>query len=139
MSLEFQSPPESIEGERIFLKARALDQAPELFHLIDSNRAHLRRWMPFEESTKVQADTEKYLQKSIEERTLGTTYSYTIYEKSTNQMIGSIGCHSIRWEHRSCEMGYWISESAQGNGYIGEALCMSPYLMSRPCQCGHAM
>jgi len=115
-------PPTLIEGSKIILRARHVNQSVELFRLIDSNRLYLREWMPWEEQTKTTEDTREYLQKATQGWLDKTLFDYSIYDKKSEQMIGSFGIHAIQWVKRSCEIGYWICENYQGQGYVSEAL-----------------
>jgi len=89
------SPAKVIQGNRIRLLARANDQAAEMFLLIDKNRDHLNKWMPWVEKTRKVEDSLAYLE---------TAQSW--------------------WDKRTCELGYWIDEAHQGRGYVNEAVLL---------------
>ena len=36
--------------------------------------------------------------------------------------MGNLGVHTIAWESRCCELGYWILGDFEGRGYMGEAI-----------------
>ena len=36
--------------------------------------------------------------------------------------MGNLGVHTIAWESRRCELGYWILGDFEGRGYMGEAI-----------------
>lgn len=120
--LENPRPSRDISGERILLKARAIDQAPAMFALIEQNREHLRPWMPWEEFTKSIADSKAYLELAAQWWDKGTTFDYSLYEKTSGRMMGSFGLHSLDWEKRTCHLGYWIGREFEGQGYVNEAV-----------------
>jgi RimJ/RimL family protein N-acetyltransferase len=49
-------------------------------------------------------------------------FDYGIYLLDSDRYMGSLGVHSIRWDNKNCELGYWIGEEFQGQGYISEAV-----------------
>ncbi len=114
--------PNLIEGERILLIKRSLDQATELFSLIDQNREHLEAWMPWAKKTKTQKDTEEYLRNAIKEWNEAQLIDFSIYLKQGNSLIGSAGLHTLRWETKTCEVGYWLGKKFEGQGYVSEAV-----------------
>lgn len=113
-------PHEIIRLNRVTLKTRNFDQAEDLFQLIDQSREHLKPWMPWEESTKTVEDTRNYLKTAIDWWQKRTTFDFSIYENSSQKIIGSFGLHSIDWPNRSCALGYWLGAEAVGHGYITE-------------------
>ena len=36
--------------------------------------------------------------------------------------MGNLGVHTIAWESRCCELGYWILGDFEGRGYMSEAI-----------------
>lgn len=115
-------PPTQVDGPRIQLKARSRDHAEEMFAMIDRNRQHLRPWMPWESVTLKVEDSAAYLDMTISWREKRSTFDYSIFESSTFKMIGSFGIHSINWDRKTCELGYWIDKASEGNGFITEAV-----------------
>lgn len=124
-------PPNIVEGERIVLKARLKAQAAEMFSLIDSNRAHLKPWMPWESTTKTESDSLAYLELAQGWWEKGSTFDYSVFDKSSSKMIGSFGLHSINWEKKTCEFGYWICHTHEGKGLVTEALLLGENLANQ--------
>jgi RimJ/RimL family protein N-acetyltransferase len=115
-------PPELIETDRLILRARSTDHAEESFALIDRNRSHLKPWFPWESTTLGVADAKGYIELTKKWWETGSTFDFSVFEKSSGKLIGSFGLHTINWEHRRCEIGYWISHDKQGMGYVSECL-----------------
>lgn len=114
--------PKTITGKKIQLKARTIDQAQDLYNLIDKNRDHLKLWMPWVEGTKSVEDSKKFLQLMTDEWNEARVFDYSIYDIKTNKLIGSFGLHSINWSTKSCALGYWIDKDYEGKGCILEAV-----------------
>jgi RimJ/RimL family protein N-acetyltransferase len=119
---EILTPKDLLTGDRVMLVARTLEQAPELFSLIDKNRDHLKNWMPWIGSTKSISDLSSYIESAISWWQHATTYDFTIYHLATHKIIGSAGLHSIDWEKQSAAIGYWIDYDHEGHGFIVESV-----------------
>jgi ribosomal-protein-serine acetyltransferase len=93
--------------------------AQELFRLVDSNRIHLRQWLPWLDSQKNTADSLQFIRvtrdqfRNKESMTMGVWYQ--------DSLCGVIGYHRIDWMNRSSMIGYWISSDRQGKGIMTEA------------------
>ena len=124
MSALYQEPDKNIIGERILLKKRNPEQATQMFALIDKNREHLRTWMPWEENTKTVEHSKAYLDLAVGWWESRKAFDFSLFEKSSSEMIGSFGLHSLNWDKKTCELGYWIDSSFQGKGYISEAVLL---------------
>ncbi|MBX3017058.1 MAG: GNAT family N-acetyltransferase [Bdellovibrionaceae bacterium] len=118
----FPKPPREIETERLLLRARDVNQAREMFALIQSSREHLRPWMPWEEQTKSVDDSKDYLALATNWWETGRNFDFSVYEKKSGEMIGSFGLHTIDWANRSCHVGFWMGARFAGKGFVSEAL-----------------
>jgi len=47
---------------------------------------------------------------------------YLIFEKQSNRFIGVCGMHRPEWTIPKVELGFWCRKSAQGNGFMSEAV-----------------
>lgn len=118
----FPKPPREIETERLLLRARDVNQAREMFSLIQSSREHLRPFMPWEEQTLEINDSKDYLALATSWWEAGRNFDFSVYDKATHQMVGSFGLHTIDWETRTCHVGFWMGAAFTGKGYVSEAL-----------------
>lgn len=88
----------------------------EIFHLIDQNRAHLRRWLPFVDGTRGIEDSRAFRKSSLERYARDGSFDAVIVQD--DRPVGVIGLHWIHWSHRSTSLGYWLAEGAQGRGLM---------------------
>lgn len=93
--------------------------AEAIFTAIDANREHLRRWLPWVEPTQSVEDTRAYIRESMAQNSSGTRLSTFILEGE--HLVGSVGVVRFDKDHRSCELGYWLSEERQGRGIVTKA------------------
>lgn len=92
------------------------DHASELFELIDGNREHLKKWLPW-------LDNNRYLQNTIDFITFSRkqfteSVSLTMAIKYRGKIAGVIGFHKVDWQNHSTGIGYWLGESYQGKGIV---------------------
>ncbi len=95
--------------------------AEALFALVDTNRAHLRAWLPWVDETRTVEDIRAFLRRALRQWADGRGVQCGIWERGL--LAGSIGQHPIDWLNRSANLGYWLGEAYQGRG-----------LMTRACQ-----
>ncbi|MCK4662969.1 MAG: GNAT family N-acetyltransferase [Bacteroidales bacterium] len=107
---------EIIIDNEIKLKEIDIDDANEIFDLIDNNREYLREWLPFVDTTKKVEDTLNFIKsvrnKNFEEREITTVIIYK------GQKVGVIGFRDTDKLNHRTEIGYWLAKKYQGNGII---------------------
>lgn len=97
------------------------------------NREHLEPWEPKrgEGFYSVQSWTQK-LVKLQEIHRLGIGYYLLIIERQTGTMLGMISFSQVvRFPSHSCQLGYSLSQQAQGRGVMQRALRMAVDYMFR--------
>ncbi|HEY3828087.1 MAG TPA: GNAT family protein [Solirubrobacteraceae bacterium] len=93
--------------------------ALELHALIDANRAHLARWMPWAAS-QTEADTIQFIRAT--RRQLAENDGFQAAVLSAELIVGVAGYHSVDWPNRATSIGYWLAADAQGRGTMTEAV-----------------
>ena len=90
--------------------------AKELFNLIDSDRKHLSKWLPWVPLTKSIKDSKKFIKSSIiafaENRSMVCAIKYQ------ENIVGVIGYNIINHSVKKVDIGYWIGSRYQGRGII---------------------
>jgi len=92
--------------------------APELFALIDRNREHLRRWLPFPEHTRSVEDSRKFIESRLKALAQGTGLALGIWHQGRLAGVIGLRIHPFR---RGAEIGYWLGEEFQGRGLVTRA------------------
>jgi ribosomal-protein-serine acetyltransferase len=100
------------------LRAVQERDAEELHALIEANREHLARWLPWP-ARQTLADTERFIAGSCRQLAHDDGFHAAIFDP--NRIVGVIGFHGIDWEHRATSLGYWLGQGAQGRGTMTEA------------------
>jgi len=103
-------------SDRHELRLLQLQDAPELFALVDANRAHLRVWLPWLDRNLTVADTRQFIRFSLEQLAeqsgLITSICYD------GQMVGVVSFNRFDWQNRQAIIGYWLAASHQGRGLM---------------------
>jgi len=87
--------------------------AAELHDLVEANREHLARWMPWAAGQDL-AGTERFLAEAGEQLARDDGFQAKI--APAGEIVGVAGFHSVDWINRHTSIGYWLAEDAQGRG-----------------------
>jgi ribosomal-protein-serine acetyltransferase len=101
------------------LKLITEQDAPTLFHLIETNRAYLRQWLPWIDATQTVHDELAFIRSAQTQFQANETISCSIWYQG--QVVGTIGYHPFNRIKRSVEIGYWLAAQFQGNGIVTKA------------------
>jgi ribosomal-protein-serine acetyltransferase len=102
-------------GEGLVVRTYVLDDAQELFALIDANRERLRPWMFWEQLTRSPDDSRAFIQRCLRSDD---------YEGNglwlDGRLIGGMGL-MLDLPVNSGEVGYWIDAVHEGRGIVTRA------------------
>ena len=93
--------------------------APEVFAVVDRERAYLREWLPWVDVTTEVEVTSNFIRTSLQQFASNDGFAAGIWRGG--EFIGGIGTHKIDWLYRKVEIGYWIAQRFQGQGIITDA------------------
>jgi ribosomal-protein-serine acetyltransferase len=108
----------SIDGRHSLRLLEEAD-ADELYAVIERNREFLSEWMPWA-ATQTPEDTLAYIRRSRQQ--LADNLGFQLAILAEDGIVGVIGFPRLDWDNRSASIGYWIAESAQGQGTVTEAV-----------------
>lgn len=100
----------------IVLKPISLDMVSDIYNTIDTEREYLRVWLPFVDNTLDDSVIYAFVSSKLETGQI----VFTIYDN--DKFVGLIGFHNLHNANRKAEIGYWLSEKAQGKGIITQAV-----------------
>jgi ribosomal-protein-serine acetyltransferase len=98
------------------LRLLAQKHAAELFALTDSNRAHLREWLPWLDGIRRVSDTAEFIAKA--DAVFRESRAFTVGIWQGPRLAGVIGHNRIDWDNRVTQFGYWLAAAHQGRGII---------------------
>lgn len=112
--------PQIIQTPRLILRVvlPTLENAETIFKLIENNRDYLEAWQGHFEYLHNVDDVLKKLEQRYCQIDENKGMLFGIYKNE--KFIGRIRFFNIK--DKSCEIGYWLIESENGNGFMTEAL-----------------
>ncbi|MFD0675335.1 MULTISPECIES: GNAT family N-acetyltransferase [unclassified Paenibacillus] len=106
----------SYEDGELELRLCEVKYAAQLYELVNNNRAHLREWLPWVDSTRSAAYTQMFLESCV--RQLAANNGFNCFLFYRGELAGNIGLHSIDWTHRKTSIGYWLASGYEGKGLM---------------------
>lgn len=103
----------------IELRLPHASDAQELFRLIDSDRLHLRQWLPWVDYETTLAESLEFVQRSQLQYEKKEGFQLGIFYQGS--LSGVIGYHTINWPGRHVEIGYWLNSAFEGRGIMTRA------------------
>ena len=90
--------------------------ALELFKLVDSNRTHLREWLPFIDNYQSVTAATRFIARN-RNKSSGTT-ALAMGIVVGEMLAGVVTFDYIDWNNRAALIGFWLGKSFQGNGIV---------------------
>ncbi|MEL6658611.1 MAG: GNAT family protein [Bacteroidota bacterium] len=111
-----------IETERLVIRCYQPQDAELLKRSIDESLEHLLPWMTWakNEPESIQVKRER-IRRFRGEFDLGLDYTFGIFSRDEQQLIGSTGLHT-RIGKNAREIGYWINANYVQQGYATETV-----------------
>lgn len=102
--------------EAAYLKPLDIEDTKDVFALVDSNREYLRRWLPWVDGTRSEADSRIFIEGTKKQFAEGDGFQVGIWYEG--KLAGVCGFHKIDWKDRKTEIGYWLGEPFEGHGLM---------------------
>ncbi len=107
-------------NDKLSLKIPALEDAENIFNVIDKDREHLRNWLPWVDKTISVQDTINNITERIEKFNKKEAAAFCAYYE--NKWIASVGFISLDNIDKEGEIGYWLSSDFEGKGLMTECV-----------------
>lgn len=102
--------------DRISLESLDENHTIEMFDLIDSNRQHLREWLPWVDPMQTIDNLRNHISYCKQLQAAGTDFPFAI--KYNGKIAGRIGIHYIHQHNKIASIGYWLGDGYQGKGIM---------------------
>lgn len=103
-------------SDKIIIEHLHKAHAAELFAHTDANRAYLRQWLPWLDTTRSILDTAGFIDFAIEQYAAGGGPNFVIvYE---GEICGVAGFHTLDTQNKTGAIGYWLGEKHVGKGIV---------------------
>ncbi len=114
--------PDELLGPRVRLRPYREDDAQQLWEAIEESREHLGAWLPWVKDYGDRSDANITVRR-LQARWLQREDLVTgIFDQASGRLLGGSGLHRMDWQIRRFEIGYWVRKSAEGHGYVSEAV-----------------
>ena len=107
-------------SDRAELRALEFEMADEIFAMAEKNRAYLRPWMGWVNTTKSADDIREFIKKSYEQMSRGDGLQAGIFYDG--KYAGGCGFVYMQAQSKRCEIGYWVDQDHQGRGIVTMAV-----------------
>lgn len=114
--------PEEWIGPRIVLRPRGPGDAEAIWEAVEESREQARQWLPWVDQTISIEDCVASGRRGLANWITREDLGVCLYDRETGRYLGGSGLHRINWEIPAFEIGYWLRTSAQGYGYVTEAV-----------------
>lgn len=106
--------------QEITLSLPSVEEAAELFALVDRNRVHLRKFLGWLDTSVQVADTRRFIEENLP--LWLQLHSLHLSIKKEKKIIGAVGFHQIDFLNKSTSMGYWLDEAYLGRGIMKKSV-----------------
>ena len=103
-------------SDDIALYPLSVDDIFKIFNTLNNEREYLREWLPFVDTTREVEDTGNYVRYVLQT----ADKQFTIYYN--DQFVGLIGFKDTDADNKKIEIGYWLSQNAQGRGIMTQSV-----------------
>ena len=98
--------------DEIVLRPPRMADTEDLFALLESSRAYLRRWLPWVDGIRFAKDYRHWIEGDV----AGQEYRFVIVFKGA--VVGATGIRGLGSPNKVGELGYWLAEDMQGRGIV---------------------
>lgn len=115
--IKFKQP--IIVNAQVVLRPPQQQWAKGIYQIIDHQREYLGKWLPWVDKTTSVEHIRTFLRESILFNAGGQRLTTFIFYK--DRLVGSIGFVRLDKTHKTGEIGYWLSQEAQGRGIVTQS------------------
>jgi RimJ/RimL family protein N-acetyltransferase len=114
---------DELHGERVVIRPYREEDAQALFEAVAESREHIRPWLPFADQHQSVDESRDWIIKQKAQWLLRDNMNLAIWEAADpKHYLGGMGLHPHNWDTGYFEIGYWLRKSAEGKGYMSEAV-----------------
>jgi len=114
--------PAVFTGERVILRGWQDADAEPFYVAIRESAERISVWLPWPKEHQSVEDTRAYVRRSQARFALREFLDMGIFTRTDGDILGAISLIPHQWAVPSFEIGYWLRSSAEGQGYMSEAV-----------------
>jgi len=111
--------PDTELADNVSLRLVVPADAPEIFVVVDRNRAYLAEWLAWLPHTQGAEDIVPFIAGARDEIARGMSVPCVI--RRAQRIVGFISLHHLDRMHHCAEVGYWLAQEATGRGIVTSA------------------
>ncbi len=115
---------DELAGERVVVRPFRIEDAEALQAAVAESREHVRPWLPFADAHQTIEETRDWITHRIAAWLLREDMGMGVFSREDGAFLGGLGLHVRSWEIGFFEIGYWLRASAEGHGYMREAVSL---------------
>lgn len=115
---------DELEGERVLVRPYRIEDAEALQAAVAESREHIRPWLPFADAHQTIEESRDWITHTIAQWLLRESMNTGVFLREGGTFLGGLGLHIRNWELGYFEIGYWLRASAEGHGYMREAVSL---------------
>ncbi|HEY7022184.1 MAG TPA: GNAT family N-acetyltransferase [Ktedonobacterales bacterium] len=115
---------DELAGERVLVRPYRVEDAEALREAVEESREHIRAWLPFADAHQTIEETRDWITHRVADWLLREDMGTGIFLREDGAYLGGLGLHPRSWEIGFFEIGYWLRASAEGHGYMREAVSL---------------
>ena len=107
-------PPLHAPG--LLLRPFEPSDAPAFTEAVRESLPSLLPWMPWAHAGYSERDAMEWFAFTHAGRAEGTNHEFGVFSEDGQRFLGGTGISQLHATHRGCNLGYWVRQSAQGQG-----------------------
>ena len=113
---------DELRSEKVLVRGFREGDADAQYEAIVESRERLRPWLPWVDHYASVEDSQDFVIRSRARWLLREDFAVGLFDVTSGRFLGGSGLHPRNWDVGFFEIGYWIRTSAEGNGYVTDAV-----------------
>ncbi len=114
--------PERLIGARVVVRAYTDADAQAVHDAVRESVAHIRPGLPWYDTHETLDDTRDFIRGAAARWAARESFDMGVFACGDGRFLGGVGLIVRDWRVPYFEIGYWLRESAEGYGYMGDAV-----------------
>jgi ribosomal-protein-serine acetyltransferase len=114
-------PIVDLASGRLAMRPYRAEDARLLYAAATESRETVGRWMPWCHDRYAESDSASWVEKCEASWQSGDAYSFAMFDRS-GRFVGGAGINHINRIHNLANLGYWVRQSRQGEGFAVDAV-----------------
>jgi RimJ/RimL family protein N-acetyltransferase len=106
----------------IILREYSDSDAEEFTNAILESVESVGHWMPWCSRGYTVSDALQWFSDCRKRETAGAAYEYGVFSLSTGKFLGGAGLNALQHQHKLCNLGYWVRQTAQRQGVASKCV-----------------